>query len=125
MVPSTTRPFAYNTGATIPGTDQIGDLAVNFPSGGFSGTGVDWWNGPNEYLGYVIAHQVPDGTQPTQIPGVTAYLGFNRTKVKTDEAFVELAQYVANKYAIPQTFYSASDASNWLTNNGFWNSYFL
>jgi hypothetical protein len=39
---STTRPFSYNTGSTIPGTIQVGDLAVGYPTTGF--TGMEWWN---------------------------------------------------------------------------------
>lgn len=63
---STTRPFAYNTGAPISGTIQVGDLAVGFPTSGF--TGIDWWNGPDEDLGYVIAQSVSSGNQPTNVP---------------------------------------------------------
>lgn len=123
MIPISARPFAYNTGSPVQGTDQVGDLAVEIPTYGFSSTGLQWWNGPNESLGYVIAHPVPAGNQPTQIPGVTASLGFNRTPDLTDGSFIALAEYVANKYSTPQTFGSASSASIWLTANGFWNSY--
>jgi hypothetical protein len=54
---------------------------------------------------------------------VNASLGFNRTKDFTDESFVGLAEYVSRKYSTSQTFSSATEASIWLTNNGFWNSY--
>ena len=54
---------------------------------------------------------------------VNASLGFNRTKDFTDESFVNLAEYVSRKYSTPQTFSSATEASIWLTTNGFWNSY--
>jgi hypothetical protein len=63
---STTRPFSYNTGSTIPGTIQVGDLAVGYPTSGF--TGMEWWNGPDEDLGYVIAQPVPNDSQPTPVP---------------------------------------------------------
>jgi hypothetical protein len=53
---ATARPFTYNTGAPIAGTEQVGSLAVGYPSGGFSG--FQWWNGPDEDLGYVIAGSV-------------------------------------------------------------------
>ena len=65
---STTRPFAYNTGSAIPGTEQLGDIAYGFPTDGFSSTGLAWWNGPDEDLGYVIAQTVPSDTQPTEVP---------------------------------------------------------
>ena len=63
---ATARPFTYNTGAPIAGTEQVGSLAVGYPSGGFSG--FQWWNGPDEDLGYVIAGSVPGNTQPSNVP---------------------------------------------------------
>jgi hypothetical protein len=63
---STTRPFAYNPGSPITGTEQVGDLAVGYPTSGFTGT--EWWNGPDEELGYVIAQPVSGDTQPTNVP---------------------------------------------------------
>ena len=64
---ATSRPFAYNTGSPITGTDQVGNLAVGTPTVGFTATGLEWWNGPDEDLGYVIACQVPTDTQPTPV----------------------------------------------------------
>jgi hypothetical protein len=52
-----------------------------------------------------------------------ASVGFYRSDALTDGSFIESAQYVANRYGSPQTFTSATDASVWLTNNGYWNSY--
>jgi hypothetical protein len=63
---STTRPFSYNTGSPIAGTIQVGDLAVGYPTTGY--TGMEWWNGPDEDLGYVIAQPVSGDTQPTPVP---------------------------------------------------------
>jgi len=121
----TTIPFSYNTGSTISGTTQVGSLAVGTTDQEYSGNlgGVPWWMGADEQLGYVIAHPVPSNTQPTQIPGVFASLGFDRTKNFLDSSFITLAEYVSKKYSTPQTFTSAVDASIWLTANGFWNSY--
>jgi len=62
------RPFAYNTGGSIPGTTQIGNLAVGTPTNGFASTGLDWWNGPSESAGYIIAQPKPLG-QPTPVFG--------------------------------------------------------
>jgi hypothetical protein len=119
----TARPFSYNTGAGITGTTQVGSLAVGTPTDGFT-LNPRFWNGPDEELGYVIAHPVPSGTQPNPVPGATASLGFNRTKDFTSASFISLAEYVSRKYANnPQTFASATAASTWLTSNGFWNSY--
>jgi hypothetical protein len=62
---STSRTFAYNPGTAIPGTTQIGNLAIGTPTNGFGSTGLQWWNGPDEELGYIIA-KVTD-VQPTPI----------------------------------------------------------
>jgi len=122
---ATTRPFAYNTGAPIGGTTQVGNLAVGNSGQDYSTNpgGIPWWNGPDEELGYVIALPVPGNTQPTPIFGVTASVGFLRTNILTDNEFINLSEYVAFKNGTPQTFTTASEASIWLTTNGFWNSY--
>jgi hypothetical protein len=67
----TARPFARNTGAAIAGTTQIGNLAIGTPTAGFAATGLPWWNGPDEELGYVIATQVAANNQPTPPPVYT------------------------------------------------------
>jgi hypothetical protein len=76
----TARPFAYNTGSNINGTEQVGDLAIGIPSGGFGGS-PDFWNGPDEDLGYVIAYSQPDGLHPTsnKIAWDSNYVGAGNT----------------------------------------------
>jgi hypothetical protein len=121
----TTRPFAYNTGTTIGGTSQVGDIAIGITNQEYSSNigGIPWWMGPNEDTGYVITVPVSGNTQPTPIPGTFASLKFYRTKTLTDNDFIGLSNYVASKNNTPQNFSSATEASVWLTNNGFWNSY--
>lgn len=119
---ATARPFAYNTGSAIAGTTQVGSLAVGTPTSGFTNS-PQFWEGPDEELGYVIAVPVSGNTQPTPVSGVTASLGFFRTDGLDDNQFIGLSQYVSNEYGTPQTFSSATEASIWLTNNGYWNSY--
>jgi len=118
---STAHPFAYNTGSAISGTQQVGSLSIGFPLTGFTNA-PQYWNGPDEELGYVIAVPVSGNTQPTPVSGVTASLAFYGTKNLpnpfSDETFIYLTNVVFN-----QTFSSATDASTWLTNNGYWNSY--
>ena len=120
---ATSRPFAYNTGAPISGTTQVGNLAVGTPNDGFIATGLEWWNGPDEELGYVIAVPVSGDTQPTPVPGVDASVGFYRTDTFDDNEFIGLSEYVSNYFGNLQTFSSATQASIWLTTNGYWNSY--
>jgi hypothetical protein len=119
---ATARPFAYNPGSLIPGTEQVGDLSIGFPTSGFTNN-PQYWNGPDEELGYVIAAPVSGNTQPTPILGVFASVGFYRTSVFSDSDFIDWSQAVSSTYGTPQTFSSATEASIWLTNNGFWNSY--
>lgn len=67
---ATTRPFSYNTGSLIEGTDQIDNLAIGTSEQDYSLNpgGVTWWNGPDEELGYVIAYEVPLDNHPTPLP---------------------------------------------------------
>ena len=116
---STSRPFAYNTGAPIAGTEQVGSLAVGYPSGGFSG--FEWWNGPDEDLGYVIACSVPGDTQPTPVAGVDASVGFFQSGALTENSFISLANVVASPSGGP--FASGSAAKTWLNSNGYWTSF--
>jgi hypothetical protein len=121
---STSRPFAYNTGSSIPGTEQVGDLAIGFPSAGFASTGLEWWNGADEDLGYVIASPVPDDSQPTPEMGNLASIGFYRTDSFTNESFIALSEYIARVISNdPQNFTTGADAKTWLNDNGYWTSY--
>ncbi len=119
---ATTTPLAYNTGSTISGTIQIGDLAIGTTEQDYSSNpgGVVWWMGPDEDLGYVIAVPVSGNTQPTEITGVTASVGFFRSDDLTESSFVNLTNVVFN-----QNFTTGNQASTWLTNNGYWNSWVL
>jgi hypothetical protein len=124
---ATSRPFAYNpTQNPITGTNQVGDLAIGVDPLDYSENpgGVIWVNGPDEELGYVIAHTVPTCGQPSPT-GNDKCVGFNRTTGFTDESFIVLSEQVSTKYSTHQTFSSATQASIWLTNNGFWNTYVL
>ena len=65
---ATARPFAYNPppNAVIAGTIQVGDLAIGTPTSGFT-SNPQFWNGPDEELGYVIAKPISGNTQPTPL----------------------------------------------------------
>jgi len=113
---ATARPFAFNTGSTISGTEQVGNLAVGTPTSGFGSTGLKWWNGPDEDLGYVIAHQTPSGQSGAD--GDTAYLGFWRSDSLTDNSFINLSQNISG-----QSFAGGTQAKTWLNSNGYWTSW--
>jgi hypothetical protein len=98
---STARPFAYNTGSTIAGTVQVGNLAVGFPTSGFSSTGLVWWNGPDEELGYVIAKSVPNNSQPTPVPEDALFL--STTYKGTDISLSNNNQTASQIFSYSQT----------------------
>jgi hypothetical protein len=114
---ATARPFAYNPGATISGTQQIGTLAVGYPTSGFTSS-PQFWNGPDEELGYVIAQSASGNTQPTPLSGITGSVGFFRSDLKTTESFLNLTNSLFN-----QSFTGGTEAKEWLNTNGYWTSY--
>ena len=125
---STSRPFAYNPlHLNLSGTTNVGDLCIGVSSSNNYKNnygGLIWWKGPNEDLGYVIAVPNSGNTQPTPYSGVTASVGFWGTEIfpnpLTDTTFINLVNGTFN-----QTFTGATQASNWLTTNGYWNSYIV
>lgn len=118
---ATSRPFAYNTGSLLSGTTQVGDLAIATGRTDYGTTGgIRWWNGPDEDLGYVIAQPVSGNTQPTPVSGVTASVGFFRSTTLNEASFIEISNRLTN-----QGFTGGTQASTWLTTNGYWNSYGL
>lgn len=112
-----TRPFAYNPAGNILGTEQVGSLSVGIPTNGFESTSLKFWNGPNENLGYIIAQPDPQGSH-TGADGVPAFLGFIRSSVKTEAAFIELVNTSFN-----QNFTIGDTAKAWLNTNGYWTSW--
>lgn len=111
------RLFGYNSSAPVSGAVQSGNLAVSndFRAGG----AVQWWNGPNEDLGYVIGY--PDTTGLRKANGSLIggnAVGFVRTSTKTDVEFLSLANSITG-----QGFASASIARDWLNTNGYYTSY--
>jgi hypothetical protein len=113
---ATSRPFAYNTGSTILGTTQIGSLSVGIPTSGFTGN-PKWWNGPDEDLGYVICRPNTNGNQPNP-GGLPAFIRFSRSKLKTDQSFINLVNSV-----FKQTFTTTTECTSYLTTNNYWTSF--
>jgi hypothetical protein len=116
----TTRPFAYNSGTTISGTEQVGSIAIGVsPSLIYSQNagGVRWWNGPDEDLGYVIAHTTLSGTQPNP-DNVPAYIGFWRSSSKTENSFITLTNSLFGT-----SYSTGNQCQTYLNNNGYWTSF--
>ena len=119
-------PFAYNTGGPISGTTQYGDFAVGNVDVDYSSNygGVQWWASPEEVSGYIIGNARPSG-QPTPSGTTgTANVGFWRSKGRTDQAFLDLANYIGAKNGQP-TFNTTNDAEVWLESNGYYTSFNL
>jgi hypothetical protein len=121
------RPFAYNnTGSPISGTTEIGDLIVGDGREDYSSDygGVKWWGGPNEDLRYIIGNARPTGQPvPSGVTG-SAQVGFWGTPLgdKTQEAFLNLANYVGSKNGQPP-FATTNDAVTWLNANGYFTNF--
>ena len=115
------RPFAYNIGGNIPGTSQVGDIAIGGTATGYNAGygGVRWWNGPNEDLGYVICTTVPSGNQPNP-DNESAYVAFRRSSALTESSFLELANSFQGS---PGNFTTGDQAKVWLNTNGYWTSW--
>jgi hypothetical protein len=120
---ATTRPFAYNTGTTISGTTQFGNLAIGNSQVDYSVDygGVKWWMGPDEDLGYVIAHENASGNQPNPI-GSSAYVQFWRTNLFTDNSFLTLINSLPARNGL-SPFTNTYDGYSWLTTNGYWTTF--
>ena len=119
-------PFAYNTGGPIDGTSQYGDLVVGNVNVDYSSDygGVKWWASPEETTGYIIGNARPGGQPvPSGVTG-TAQVGFWRSKGRTDQAFLDLANYIGAKNGQPP-FATTNDAEVWLESNGYYTSYNL
>ena len=109
------RLYGYNSGAPVSGASQSGNLAISNDSRG--GGSVQWFNGPNEDLGYVICRPNTSGNQPNP-DNVPAYIRFSRSKLKTDQSFINL---VNSKFG--QNFTAIMDATNWLDSSGYFHTY--
>ena len=118
--------FGYNLGSPISGTTQYGNLVVGNIDVPYSENygGIEWWGAPEGDTGYVIGTSVPGG-QPTP-PGVTGFaqVGFWRSKFKTNESFLGLANYIAMKNGHPP-FANTNDAEIWLESNGYYTTFNL
>ncbi len=122
---ATTRLFCYNPhpAPTIPGTEQIGDIAAVVGNVTPDAT-LEWWNGPNEDPGYIIAYTEPTGNRPNAPERIlavnyTCHIGFFRTPDKTDASFIQLTQLVTGNYSLT----SPTQSKEYLNNNGYWTSY--
>jgi hypothetical protein len=119
-MPST--PVAYNPSRTpISGTQQVGDLAVGTSSQAYSTKpgGVVWWMSPDTASGYVISAPRADQPNPTSDTGTVR---FWRSKAKTDQSFLDLANKLSKKFGGGVLADNAA-AYSWLNTNGYWTTW--
>jgi SPRY domain len=107
---TTATSFAYNAGTPITGTTQVGNLAVGTPTSGFTNS-PQFWNGPDEELGYVIAAPVSGNTQQTPVFGGNltlspTYKGTDITLVNSQSA---LQQFGYQQSVLGQTLINNVD----------------
>jgi hypothetical protein len=122
---ATITPVTFNTGSTISGTTQVGDLAAGTSPKDYSTQpgGLIWWSTPNTETSYVIAHVNEQANQPNPLSVPNVRVGFWKTQSKTEESFIERVEYISLVDGDPQTFTGGTDAKVWLNNNGYWTSY--
>lgn len=124
---ATITPVAFNTGATIGGTTQIGNLSVGTTSQDYgvvgANNGVVYYSTPDQDVGYIIAHDDLSAGHNGKPGNVPAKVGFFRSTFKNEESFIELAEYITVQDNDPQTFTGGTDAKTWLNNNGYWTSF--
>ena len=116
--------FAYNPNFPISGTTQVGQIAISEANVQYSNNygGLQWWGGPDETYGYVIAHTDPSGNHDGGAGG-SAYLGFWRSSGLTDSDFLTLCNSIPPRIG-DTPFTNTTDASTWLYNNGYWTSFY-
>lgn len=119
---ATTRPFARNTGGTIFGTTQYGNIVTGDIDVDYSTNygDVKWWMGPDEELGYVVAFEVPSGNHPNPVSSNEAYIGFYRAGC-TEQSFLDLLAVLP--FSSGLNFSTGDEAKAWLINNGYWTSW--
>jgi hypothetical protein len=121
---ATFRTFCYNPSPnpSISGTEQVGDIAAAIDDVTIT-PGKEWWNGPDETNGYIVAYVDASGNRSNATERILSidtpcHLGFLRSAVKTEESFIELVNSVFN-----QNFTTGDGAKTWLNSNGYWTSY--
>lgn len=118
------RPFAIWDGvSSIPsGTSQSQNILIGVADQNYKNLGgLDWWAGPDESLGYVIAYHDNTFTHPNQL-NIPCGIGFLRSSALTDISFLELFNHLMEHLGQPAIL-NVNDAKTWLLANGYWTSY--
>ena len=111
-----TRPYAYNTGSSINGTAQIGNLAIGVSQMDYSGNpgGVTWYMGPDEEQGHIIVTPV----ESEQLMKFWCSGDF------TDASFITLANIIAVEKGYNEVFTTTSGVTVWLSSSGYTTTFY-
>jgi hypothetical protein len=116
------KAFAYNPGPSIPGTNQLGNLAVGDNDRDYSSNpgGVTWYEGPDFVPGRVIAGTgaLYDNMGVPINPPVTGPT-FWRSENPSSESLLALYNAIKGELEAP-TVTTADEAITWLNANGFY-----
>ena len=118
------RPFAIKTTSVIPsGCTSLVNILIGVDDQQYQGLGgYQWWAGPDESLGYVIAYFDSPFTHPNPL-NLPCGIGFLRSDALTDSSFLQLVNYFVKKNGSNVTFTDTISAKAWCNSNGHWTSY--
>ena len=112
------RPFAFNPGGFIDGTEQVGDLTIGTPTAGFTAyPSIKFWNGPSENGRIIACYPDPAGNH-IGADGEAAFIGF---RAFADEA--ALIEWTTS--VLGATPADANEAKASLHAAGIWTSYVI
>lgn len=117
---STSRPFAYNSGPQVPGTEKLQDITIGLTES-FSATfgGLEWYNGPDEDLGYIICKTSSPRTWGGSSSTTSANtIGFWRSDTKSEASFLSMVNGLFS-----QSLVSGDTAKTYLNSSGYWTSW--
>ena len=118
------RPFAIWDGvSSLPsGIDQNQNILIGVADQNYYRLGdIDWWAGPDESLGYIIAYYDHTFTHPNPLE-IPAGIGFLRSNELNDTSFLEIFNYLRAQLSL-SSLSNANEAKAWLVANGYWTSY--
>ena len=127
---ASTRPFTYNNGSPISGTNQIGDLAYGDKNPVNGGPNYDnnpggkkWWMGPDEDNRYIIGKDVPTMDHPTATPeGNIGSVRFWGTDTQSNVEFLYWVNRLPGRAGLGPVS-DPSTAYEWLLSNGYFTNY--
>ena len=122
---ATIIPVAFNSGSTIDGTTQLGNIAVGTTSQDYSGLGgLQWWATTDLDIGYTIVKENLAGNTPNPL-SIPCFLSFWSTDTNpalstnfTVRGFTNMASAAAGT-----TYQTYTAAYNGLTAAGIWTNF--